>query len=271
MPSYAPATTFMRQPSPISLAGAPVPRDTTFDDVIDDPFFSGTSFPSPGIASPEREPAAPRDPRTWTNTPIEIPEFYTAAGQLIETTHTSTASSSSLLATIPSPASQEQPAISPSSSAPRTQSSEQERPQDTPKAKDKDVPKPSLTITFPEWTHGSPMQRAPPSTTPRSVHIRQAPYPHPHPPASQRSHVLPPRYSRREEDPLHELHIARREIRDLMAGLVRHQNSLVGAQRKINLLTETIYREREALAIARDRIRELEYAAVAAGPGSARR
>ncbi|KAL6238407.1 hypothetical protein BDW75DRAFT_237504 [Aspergillus navahoensis] len=229
----------MRPPGPSSTADAHAPQDTIFDDILDDPFFSGTSFPSPGIASRELEPAAPRDSKTKESTPIEISGLYAAAHHLIEVAYTSTASSSS-------------------SSASSTQSTDQERAQGTPIPKGKAVAKPNLSITIPTLTDSKPVQRTPISTTLRNVHIRPCPYPHSHPLESLRSHLVPPCYSTREGDLTRELHIAHREIRDLRAGLVKYQNSLVGARRKIKLLTETIHRDRE-----------LEYSAAAAGRGSA--
>ncbi|KAL4972365.1 hypothetical protein BDW66DRAFT_154782 [Aspergillus desertorum] len=263
----------MRPSTPSTTADAAVHSSTTFNDILDDPFFSGTSFPSPGIASPVPEPAASRDARTWESTPIEIPNLYTAADQFIDMTCTSTASSTSSSATIPFPASQEQPTARPISNSPSTRSGDRESAQDKSAPEDMETEKPDLNITIPTWTDSSPMERTPTATTLRSVNVRSSPYPHPHPHplASRRSHAVPPLYSAREELLIHELQIARREICDLRAGLVKYQNNLVGAQRKINLLTETMHREREAFAIARDWIRELEYTAALLGDGSARR
>ncbi|KAL4735669.1 hypothetical protein BDV11DRAFT_173607 [Aspergillus similis] len=273
MSSYTSSTTSMGPPTPSSTANALVPRDMISDHVLDDPFFCGTSFPSPGIASPEREPTAPCDDRTWESTPIEIPEFYTTADQITEKTCPSTAGSSASSAATPSPANQERSNPIPTCSAPgtQTQSSDQECTQDTLKPKGKEATKPYLNIAIPAWTDCGPMQQTPPSTNACTVHVRPSPSGYPHLPLSQLPRTGPSFYSKREEDLLHELQIARREIQHLRAGLVKYQNSLVGAQKKINSLTETIHRDREAFVIMRDRIRMLEYAAAVLVPGSARR
>ncbi|KAL4816735.1 hypothetical protein BDW67DRAFT_184558 [Aspergillus spinulosporus] len=268
MSSYTSATSPQGSPTPSSTTNATVLRDIISDNALDDPFFSGTSFPSPGIASPEREPTTPCGARTSESAPVEIPEFYTTANQIVEKTYPSTAGPSASPATT-SPADQEQPPPSRTRSSPNTQSSDQERAEDTSNPKDKEATKPYLSIAIPSWTDCGPMQQAPRSTTPRTGRIRPSPSQYPHLPVS------PPPFtglrSSREEDLLRELHIAHREIRHLRAGLVKYQNSLASAQIKINSLTEMLLRDREAFTILRDRVRVLECAAAVLTPGSVRR
>jgi hypothetical protein len=271
MSSYTSSTTPQGSPTPSSTANVLVFRDLISDNVLDDPFFSGTSFPSPGVASPEREPTAPYDARTWESAPIEVPEFYTTADQVIEKTCLSTAESSTSPATTSSPANKEHLTPSPTRSSPGTQSNDQECTQDTPNPKGKIATKPYLSIAIPAWTDCGPMQQPPPSTTPRTVYVRPFPSRYQHLPLSPPPRAGPPFHSTREEDLLRELQIAHREIRHLRTGLVKYQNSLVGAQRKINSLTEILQRDREAFTTLRDRVRVLEYAAAFLTPDSVRR
>ncbi|KAL4757876.1 uncharacterized protein BDW70DRAFT_163170 [Aspergillus foveolatus] len=261
MSNHTSSTTTQGSPTPISNGNVLVFRDKIPDNVLDDPFFSSTSFPSPGIASPEREPKASCDARTWRSTPIEIPDFYTTADQAIVKTCRSTAESSTSPGTRSSPANKEQPTPPPSRSSPDTQSGDQERTQDTPKPKGKEATKPYLSIAIPAWTDCGPMQQPPPSTTPRTVHVRPSPSRYPHLPLSPPLRAGPPSHSTREEDLLRELQMAHREIRHLRAELVKYQNSLVDAERDVNSLTELLKRDREAFTRLRDRIRVLEYAA----------
>lgn len=261
MSNHTSSTTPQGSPTPSSNGNALVFRDKIPDDGLDDPFFSSTSFPSPGIASPEREPTAPCDARTWGSAPIEIPEFYTTADQAIEKTCRYRAESSTSPGPTSSPANKEQPTPPLSRSSPDTQSSDQERTQATPSPKGKEATKPYLSIAIPAWTDCGPMQQPPPSTTPRTVHVRPSPSRYPHLHLSPPPRAGPPSHSTREEDLLRELQIAHREIRHLRAELVKYQNSLVDAKRDVSSLTEHLKHDREGFARLRERIRVLEYAA----------
>ncbi|KAL4908540.1 hypothetical protein BDW74DRAFT_175222 [Aspergillus multicolor] len=206
------------------------------DDILDDPFFSKTSFPSAGIAS--AGPGSEETTRSsrWLAALTDIPEVYAAANQLLDE-----ASRASMPRSPPATPMLRQTGTS----NPETDSNPSNN-----KGKEAERLRPELSLMIPDWADGTPMQRM------LSTHENNSTRP---PSAALRRYLNNGYlYSTAREDILREIQTARRENETLKTDMARNNMSLEIAQRKIDMLAAMVLRDRDAFGVARNRVEELE-------------
>ncbi|RDW65678.1 uncharacterized protein DSM5745_09417 [Aspergillus mulundensis] len=227
-PSTSPTTTSPTSNNPATL------NEYAFDDTLDDPFFSKTSFPSAGIAS--ADPASEETTRNsrWLAALTESPEVYAAADQLVVERRTS-----SLPCSPSSLTSQQQVSVTPTSN----NSSDSSDDTSSPSFKDKgELParlRPELSIIIPDWADGTPMPRTLSTYDNNNTRSSSA--------ALRRQRELGYLYSTAQEDILREVRTARRENEALKSDILENQRKLEIAKKKIDMLAAMVLRERGGL------------------------